>query len=295
MTNGNRVEIRNGFCFKWVRMMDAKSIFLLFFLSIVQTTSFAQEGIDTAMVRQFRIKEAKVYVKLPILPNKTLDDSCLLEVYHWDTLQRLVYEKTDNHCYGWGEPTERFHTYNNKNLVVETRQVTPAQTIHMRFEYNAFHDIVKSIQTGSAADDTFFVFNKYMYDKKGRIIKLTSIQVYGTDSNFTLTKYAYDDAGNLKESLSYNKDNQLIEKQTFDITPVSKKLLEFSTETKLPKPSFLKGWNYYNIDAQKIRTQYSNNTWVDFTYGENGLPDKSYFYNMEGKLNSLKSYYFRFH
>jgi hypothetical protein len=88
---------------------------------------------------------------------------------------------------------------------------------------------------------------------------------------------------------------RLIQKQNFEITPVSKKILEFSTETKLPQETFTRGWNYYNFDAQLSRTQYSNNTWTEFVYKDNGLLDQTLSYNMQGKLNSWKRYYYEFY
>ena len=100
---------------------------------------------------------------------------------------------------------------------------------------------------------------------------------------------------NVKLILTYTFDGQLIEKKTFEITPISRKVLEFTTETKLPREKYSKGTNMYNFNAQLSRTQYSNNTWIDYIYSDDGLLAESLSYNMLGKLNAWKRYYYEFY
>ena len=274
---------------------SVKYLAVLLILMGVCLQTNAQEGIDTAMIRQMNIKKATVYVKLPILPNKTMDDSCLLEIFEWDTLHRLIYSYNNTRCYGWGELVESYHFYDTQGNLSYTKQVAQDRIMFVHYTYNSQKDIVKIVQFSPQEPDTFFTYNTYLYTKKGKVGQMISTSIYTTDTNKTITKYSYDDADNLKEINTFTGDNKLIQKETFDITPISRKLLEFSTEVKLPKPSFTKGWNYYNFDALLIKTQFSNNTWNDFEYSENELLKLSMFYNMEGKLNSQKSYFYQFY
>jgi len=266
---------------------------LLFYISFYQTAT-AQEGIDTAMVREMNIKKVSVFVKLPILPNKTINDSCLLEIHEWDTAHHLIYQYNNMRCYGWGELIESYHTYDQQGRLEHTKQEAQGRITFIHYTYNPKGDIIKIVQSSPLEPDTFFTYNEHVYTKKGKVAQSTSKSIYTVDTTINIIKYTYDDADNLKEINTYTGDSKLIQKESFDITPVSKKLLEFSTEVKLPKPSFTKGWNYYNFDALLIKTQFSNNTWTDYEYSENGLLYLSKFYNMEGKLNSQKSYFYQF-
>lgn len=255
----------------------------------------AQEGIDTLMIREMKIKRITVFVKLPILPNKTMDDSCKLDVYEYDTSARLIYQYNNTKCYGWGDLVESYHFYNALGKLDHTTQKTQNRLVNINYEYNSKGDIIKIIQSSPQEPDTLFTNNEYVYDKKGKVSQMTTTSIYSIDTGKTIYKYTYDEADNLKELNTYTADNKLIQKETFEITPISKKLLEFSTEVKLPKPSFTKGWNYYNFDAQLIKTQFNNNTWSELFYSENGFLELNLFYNMEGKLNSHKSYFYEFH
>jgi hypothetical protein len=78
------------------------------------------------------------------------------------------------------------------------------------------------------------------------------------------------------------------------ILNVLEKLLEFKTETKLPSAKYTQGWNYYNFYAQLSQTKYSNNTWIEYIYRDDGLLEQSLSYNMQGKLNAWKTYFYEY-
>jgi len=272
-----------------------KHILLLIGVAILWSDSKAQEGIDTALFKHYKVKKMWVYVKLPIFVNRTLNDSCLAEIYHLDTLSRITYQKNAMGCYGWGNSTEDFNTYDSLNRIIYSKNITEEVETNVKYFYNSKNDVVKIIQKRPDRTDSMVLLNFYTYNKKGLAKELKVFEIVETDTTKYITHYEYDNADNIKVISSYTGDMKLIKKQTFDITPISKKVLEFTTEIKLPKASYSKGWNFYNFDAQLSRTQYSNNTWTEFVYKENGLLDQTLSYNMEGKLNSWKRYFYEFY
>ena len=257
--------------------------------------SQAQDGIDTALFKGYKVKKMWVYVKLPILPSRTLDDSCLVEIYNLDTLARIIYQKNAKSCYGWGGSSENFNTYDSLNRIIFSRQLNEDYETNIRYYYNNKNDVIKIIQNSPQKSDSFTTLNEYTYAKNGFATKMRILEIIGLDTTKFNLLYDYDKANNIKTIWTYTHDMKLIEKRNFDITPISKKVLEFSTETKLPKESFTKGWNYYNFDAQLSRTQYSNNTWTEFIYSANGLLDQTLSYNMQGKLNSWKRSFYSYY
>lgn len=255
----------------------------------------AQDGIDTALFKQYKVKKMWVWVKLPILPSRTLDDSCKAEIYEIDTFTRITYQNKAMNCYGWGGSSERYNTYDTLDRIILSKTILEEEVIYSKYFYNAKNDILKIVQTSLQKPDSFVIKNFYIYNSKGKVSEMKNLEIIGSDTTKYITKYDYDKADNIKTIWTYTGDLQLIQKQNFEITPISKKILEFSTETKLPKESFTRGWNYYNFDAQLSRTQYSNNTWTEFIYKDNGLLDQTLSYNMQGKLNSWKRYYYEFY
>lgn len=255
----------------------------------------AQDGIDTALFKHYKVKKMWVWVKLPILPHRTMDDSCKAEIYEMDTFARITYQNKAMSCYGWGGSSESYNTYDTLDRIILSKTITEDGVIFSKYRYNANNDVLKIVQTSPQKPDSFLVSYLYLYNKKGKVSEMKSFEIIGPDTTKYITKYDYDKADNIKTIWLYTGDLQLIQKQNFEITPVSKKVLEFSTETKLPKESFTRGWNYYNFDAQLSRTQYSNNTWTEFVYKDNGLLDQTLSYNMQGKLNSWKRYYYEFY
>ena len=256
---------------------------------------FAQEGLDTALLKTLKVSQIEVFVKLPLLRTKTMEDSCRAELYRLDTLGRTVYMNNNQGCYGWSGSSEISTVYDKKGRVSHTREIKNGMTTIARYFYNAHNDPEKIIQTSPEYPDTMITFYQYWYNGKGKMIFCRTWNYSGPDTSVILTRYDYDNAGNLKLQWTYTRDSQLIQKQTFDITPISRKLLEFSTETKLPSESYTKGWNYYDTSARLYRTHYSNNCWTEFYYLENGLPDQVLNYNMQGKLNSIKRYLYKYH
>lgn len=263
----------------------------LWFNTIIQ----AQDGIDTALFKQYKVKKMWVWVKLPILPSRTLDDSCKAEIYEIDTFTRITYQNKAMKCYGWGGSSESYNTYDTLDRIILSKTILEEEVIYSKYFYNAKNDILKIVQTSLQKPDSFVINNFYIYNSKGKVSEMKNLEIIGSDTTKYITKYDYDKADNIKTIWTYTGDLQLIQKQNFEITPISKKILEFSTETKLPKESFTRGWNYYNFDAQLSRTQYSNNTWTEFVYKDNGLLDQTLSYNMQGKLNSWKRYYYEFY
>lgn len=272
-----------------------KVIFVILGIVFSNAAALAQDGIDTALFKQYKVKKMWVWVKLPILPHRTMDDSCKAEIYEIDTLARITYQNNAMSCYGWGSSSENFNTYDSLDRLIFSKQLSSGEETHIRYFYNSKNDIVKMVQTSPQRPDSFITANTYKYNKKGKADEMRVIEVSGPDTSKFIIKYDYDKADNIKTIWTYTGDMQLIQKQNFDITPISRKILEFSTETKLPKESYTKGWNYYNFDAQLSRTQYSNNTWTEFVYKDNGLLDQALSYNMQGKLNSWKRYYYEFY
>ncbi|MFM9944277.1 MAG: hypothetical protein ACKVQB_03510 [Bacteroidia bacterium] len=272
-----------------------KKIILLFWITFFNINAKAQDGIDTALFKQYKVKKMWVWVKLPILPNRTLNDSCKVEIYELDTFERIVYQNNLMNCYGWGGSSESFNTYDNFSKIVFSKRITPEMETHIRYIYNSKNDIIKIIQTSPQRSDSFVTINDYIYNKKNQALEMKTIEIVDHDSTIYIIKYDYDKADNLSVIWTYTGDMQLISKQTFDITPISKKVLEFSTETKLPSEKYTKGWNYYNEYAQLFMTKYNNNTWTEFIFNDNGLLDQALSYNMEGKLNSWKRYYYEFY
>ena len=263
----------------------------LWFNTIIQ----AQDGIDTALFKQYKVKKMWVWVKLPILPSRTLDDSCKAEIYEIDTFTRITYQNKAMNCYGWGGSSESYNTYDTLDRIILSKTILEEEVIYSKYFYNAKNDILKIVQTSLQKPDSFVINNFYIYNSKGKVSEMKNLEIIGSDTSKYITKYDYDKEDNIKTIWTYTGDLQLIQKQNFEITPISKKILEFSTETKLPKESFTRGWNYYNFDAQLSRTQYSNNTWTEFVYKDNGLLDQTLSYNMQGKLNSWKRYYYEFY
>ncbi len=255
----------------------------------------AQDGIDTALFKQYKVKKMWVWVKLPILPSRTMDDSCKAEIYEIDTFTRITYQNKAMNCYGWGGSSESYNTYDTLDRIILSKTILEEEVIYSKYFYNAKNDILKIVQTSLQKPDSFVIKNFYIYNSKGKVSEMKNLEIIGSDTTKYITKYNYDKADNIKTIWTYTGDLQLIQKQNFEITPISKKILEFSTETKLPKESFTRGWNYYNFDAQLSRTQYSNNTWTEFVYKDNGLLDQTLSYNMQGKLNSWKRYYYEFY
>ena len=255
----------------------------------------AQDGIDTALFKQYKVKKMWVWVKLPILPSRTMDDSCKAEIYEIDTFTRITYQNKAMNCYGWGGSSESYNTYDTLDRIILSKTILEEEVIYSKYFYNAKNDILKIVQTSLQKPDSFVIKNFYIYNSKGKVSEMKNLEIIGSDTTKYITKYNYDKADNIKTIWTYTGDLQLIQKQNFEITPISKKILEFSTETKLPKESFTRGWNYYNFDAQLSRTQYSNNTWTEFLYKDNGLLDQTLSYNMQGKLNSWKRYYYEFY
>ena len=255
----------------------------------------AQDGIDTALFKQYKVKKMWVWVKLPILPSRTMDDSCKAEIYEIDTFTRITYQNKAMNCYGWGGSSESYNTYDTLDRIILSKTILEEEVIYSKYFYNAKNDILKIVQTSLQKPDSFVIKNFYIYNSKGKVSEMKNLEIIGSDTTKYITKYNYDKADNIKTIWTYTGDLQLIKKQNFEITPISKKILEFSTETKLPKESFTRGWNYYNFDAQLSRTQYSNNTWTEFVYKDNGLLDQTLSYNMQGKLNSWKRYYYEFY
>ena len=276
-------------------MTPLKFVLFLLVIFIFVKQAHAQDGIDTALFKQYKVKKMWVYVKLPILPSRTLNDSCLVEIYNLDTLSRIIYQKNAKSCYGWGGSSENFNTYDSLNRIIHSRQLNEDNETLIRYYYNSKNDVIKIVQTSPQKSDSFITLNVYTYAKNGFASQMRIFEIVGVDTAKFIVKYDYDKANNYKTIWTYTNDMKLIEKRSFDITPISKKVLEFSTETKLPKVSFTKGWNYYNFDAQLSRIQYSNNTWTEFVYMENGLLDQTLSYNMQGKLNSWKHFYYSFY
>ncbi len=270
-------------------------ILLLMLMCFEQNLSFGQDGIDTAIFKFYKVKKMWVWVKLPILPNKSLNDSCKAEIYEFDTLQRITYQNNRMSCYGWSNSSENFNTYDSKNRIVMSKRVTDEMTTFIKYFYNEKNDPIRIVQTSPQQPDSFETLNFYTYNKKGKASEMTTLEVSGPDTTKFLVKYEYDDALNVKLILTYTFDGQLIEKKTFEITPISRKVLEFTTETKLPREKYSKGTNMYNFNAQLSRTQYSNNTWIDYIYSDDGLLAESLSYNMLGKLNAWKRYYYEFY
>lgn len=272
-----------------------KHILIVSFITMLWTNAKAQEGIDTGLFKHYKVKKMWVYVKLPIFVNRTLNDSCLAEIYNLDTLSRIVYQKNAMACYGWGNSTEDFNTYDSLDRIILSKNITEGVETNIKYYYNSKNEVVKIIQKRPDRADSMVILNFYTYNQKGLATKLKVFEIVDSDTTKYLTQYEYDKADNIKVISSFTGDMKLIKKQTFDITPISKKVLEFTTEIKLPRESYSKGWNFYNFDAQLSRTQYSNNTWTEFVYKENGLLDQTLSYNMEGKLNSWKRYFYEFY
>ncbi|MCC6721197.1 MAG: hypothetical protein IT243_03280 [Bacteroidia bacterium] len=274
--------------------LTVKLIFIAIIFAIQITDTFGQDGIDTALFNKLGIKKMWVYVKLPILPRKTMNDSCKSEIYEYDSLYRLTYENNKLSCYGWEGSHENFNTYNSKNQLIFTRQNSYGKTNFTKYYYNTNGDQEKIIYKNQDNNDSGISLNIFKYNKQKKVEEVKNINIFGLDTAIFFIKYSYDSFENLKSVLTYNNEMKLIKKETFEFTPISKKLLEFSTEKKVPSESFSKGWNYYNTEAQLIKTHYSNNTWTEFVYDENGLLNKALSYNMQGKLNSLKLYFYEY-
>jgi len=276
-------------------MKNIKLIILLIPFVFLKSNLQAQDGIDTALFKHYKVKKMWVFVKLPILPNRTLDDSCMAEVYKMDTVSNIVYQNNLMSCYGWSNSNESFNTYDSLNRMKTSKTITENTETYIKYFYNSKHAIIKIVQSRPTSGDSMILLNKYNYNKKGLVKEMVVYEIYEKDTSKHIIQYEYDKADNVKVCSTFDKDRQLMKKETFDITPISKKLLEFSTETLFPKASFTKGWNYYNFDAQLSRTQYSNNTWTEFIYKDNGLLDQTLSYNMEGKLNAWKRFYYEFY
>lgn len=256
--------------------------------------TFSQDGLDTALFKKLGVKKMWVHVKIPILPNKTMNDSCLSETYIFDSLNRMIYENNNLKCYGWGGSYENFNTYNSKNQLISTKQISYDRVTFMDFSYNVHGDIDKIVHTSPENTDSVFTINQYAYNSKNKIKSIKNINVSGIDTGIFFIKYAYDSFENISVIYTYNNEMTLIKKESFETTPISKKLLEFTVEKKIPSESFSKGWNFYNTEAQLIKTQYNNNTWTEFVYDENGLLSKALSYNWQGKLNTLKLYFYEY-
>ncbi len=272
-----------------------KKLIIIAGIIFLFNSSQAQDGIDTALFKQYKVKKMWVWVKLPIFEKRSMNDSCKVEIYEFDTLNRITYQFNGRKCYGWSGSTNSYNSYDSLNRLIYTRQLMEEGETQIYYHYNSKNDISRVIQIRPPEPDSFITDNYYTYTKKGKVSQLKIVNRVGLDSSVFFIKYEYDEAGNEKIVTTYTSDMQLIQKQTYDITPISKKLLEFSTEVKLPKSSLTKGWHYYNIDAQLIKTQYSNNTWIEYVYSDNGLLDQTLSYNMEGKLNAWKTYYYEFY
>lgn len=255
---------------------------------------FAQESPDTALFRELGVHKMTVYVKLPLLKHKSVNDSCRTEEYKWNDKRQLIYDYQNNQCYGWRGLTENHHEFDPSGKLLKTKQLKDGENLTIRYTHNQHGDLERIVQYNESGSDSFVTHNLYMYDKKSRIAEQRSLNIYHLDTNVVLMKFLYDDAGNVKEITTYGNDGKPVQKQTYDITPKSRKLLEFSTQTYAPKNSFTKGWNYYDFDARLFKTQYSNNTWTEYYYKENGLLDQSHFYNMEGNLSTVKIYVYEF-
>ncbi|NUM32372.1 MAG: hypothetical protein HUU47_08625 [Bacteroidetes bacterium] len=261
-------------------------------LLLIKATAMGQDGIDSALFKKFGVKKMWVYVKIPILPNKTMNDSCMCETYEFDTLNRMIYENNNLKCYGWGGSYENFNTFNNKNQVTRTKQNSYNRTIFMDFVYNTNGDIERILHTNSDNADTVFTINQYSYNSKNKIKTIKNTNISGIDTSIFFMKYNYDSFDNVSQIFTYTKEMTLIKKETFETTPISKKLLEFTVEKKIPSESYSKGWNYYNTEAQLIKTQYNNNTWTEYVYDNNGFLSKALSYNINGKLNTIKLYFY---
>ena len=254
----------------------------------------SQDGIDTALFKKLGVKKMWVFVKLPILPHKTMNDSCKSEFYVFDSLYRMTYENNNKNCYGWGGSYENFNTYNNKNQIIFTRQVSYGKVSLIKYYYNSNGDADRIIHQSIENPDSVISLNQYTYNSKNKVKEIKNTNISGLDTAIFFIKYSYDSFENITAIYTYTKEMALIKKESYEITPISKKLLEFSIENKLPSESFSKGWNYYNTDAQLIKTQYNNNTWTEFVYDDSGLLSKALSYNMHGKLNSLKLYFYEY-
>ena len=198
---------------------------------------------------------------------------------------------------GWlkNNPIERFNEYDSLDRIIFCRQLSGNDETHIKYYYNTKNDVIKIVQTSPQKPDSFVTLNDYSYNKKGLPTEMKIKEIIGVDTTNYTIKYDYDKANNISVVWTFTGDGQLIQKQTYDITPKSKKILEFSTEIKLPNESYTKGWNFYNFNAELSKTQYSNNTWTDFIYLENGLLSEALSYNMLGKLNSWKRYNYEFY
>lgn len=275
------------------KMQKLKNIiFTIISVLLFQNIALSQDGIDTATFRKLGINKMWVFVKLPILPRKTMNDSCKSEIYEFDSLYRLVYENNNLNCYGWGGSYENFNSYNQKNQIEITRQVSYGKTSLTKYIYNNNGDPTRILYLNNDINDSAISLNEYTYNKNNKVINIKNTNISGIDTAIFFIKYKYDTFENLNVIYTYDNQMTLIKKETFEYTPISKKLLEFTVEKKLPSESFSKGWNFYNTEAQLIKTQYSNNTWTEFVYDENGLLNKALSYNMKGKLNSLKLYFY---
>ena len=272
--------------------MTGHIIFLSILLSL--GTLYAQNGVDTALIKELGVKNMKVYVKIPILNNKTVKDSCLVEEYSWDTSGRLIFDMENLKCYGWDGKTENRHVFNKEGFLALTHQIKNGDNILVKYSYNERKDLIKILQRNEANNDSFVTLNQYFYEDN-KVVEQKTMNIYGYDTTIFIMKYAFDTADNVSEINTYDGEGNLMERQTFQITPISKKLLEFSTEVKLPKKHYTKAWNYYDFDARLFKTQYSNNSWTDFFYYENGLLQSAVYYNVDGTLSSIKIHTYEFH
>lgn len=272
-----------------------KQILLLIGIALLWSDSKAQDGIDTALFKHYKVKKMWVYVKLPIFANRTYNDSCLVESYNFDSSSRIISQKNNRTCYGWDGSFQSFNTYDSLGKLKLTKNIANDEITFTHYLYNLNNDIIKIVQLNPQTQDSFITLNNLTYNKDKLIKEMKVFEAYKGDTNKFVVQYKYDEAKNVKTCWNYTWDMKLIKKETYDITPISKKLLEYTAEIKLPKESYSKTWNFYNFNSQLYRTQYSNNTWTEFVYKENGLLDQTLSYNMEGKLNSWKRYFYEFY
>ena len=122
----------------------------------------AQDGIDTALFKQYKVKKMWVWVKLPILPSRTMDDSCKAEIYEIDTFTRITYQNKAMNCYGWGGSSESYNTYDTLDRIILSKTILEEEVIYSKYFYNAKNDILKIVQTSLQKPDSFVIKNTIM-------------------------------------------------------------------------------------------------------------------------------------
>ena len=140
-----------------------KKILIISAIAFLFKSAQAQDGIDTALFKQYKVKKMWVWVKLPIFEKRTLNDSCKVEVYEFDTMSNITYQKNIQSCYGWSGSTESFNSYDAENRLIFTRQITDEGETQIKYSYNSKNDVIKVLQTRPTQPDSFVTYNDYTY------------------------------------------------------------------------------------------------------------------------------------